>query len=84
QNGRPVTLLDKHTILERYNGVNGNGLLGGLYSDTETIVDPRVAIPTVAKYLEEYLDVQFIWGKAVTNITSGKVWMGSETLEADI
>ena len=84
QNGRPVTLLDKHTILEKYNGVNGNGLIGGLYSATETIVDPRVAIPTVAKYLEEYLDVQFVWGKAVTNIISGKVWMGSETLEADI
>lgn len=84
QNGRPVTLLDKSTILEKYNGVNSNGLLGGLYSATETIVDPRVAIATVAKYLEEYLDVQFIWGKAVTNVATGKVWMGVEMLQADV
>jgi FAD dependent oxidoreductase TIGR03364 len=84
QNGRPVILLDKNKILETYSGVNGNGLIGGLYSATEMIVDPRVAIATVAKYLEEYLDVQFVWGKAVTNVISGKVWMGNETLEADV
>lgn len=84
QSGRPVSLLDKSTILEKYNGVNGNGLLGGLYSATETIVDPRVAIATVAKYLEEFLDVQFIWGKAVTNVATGKVWMTDETLQADV
>lgn len=84
QSGRPVTLLDKDTILQKYNGVNGNGLLGGLYSATETIVDPRVAIGTVAKYLQEYLDVQFIWGKAVTNVATGKVWMGDEILQADV
>jgi FAD dependent oxidoreductase TIGR03364 len=84
QNGRPVELLNKNAILEKYNGVNSKGLIGGLYSATETIVNPRVAIAAVAKYLEEYLDVQFIWGKAVTNIISGKIWMGNETLEADI
>ncbi|MFC4231366.1 TIGR03364 family FAD-dependent oxidoreductase [Parasediminibacterium paludis] len=84
QNGRPVILLDKNKILETYSGVNGHGLIGGLYSGTEMIVDPRVAIATVAKYLEEYLDVQFVWGKAVTNVISGKVWMGNETLEADV
>jgi FAD dependent oxidoreductase TIGR03364 len=84
KSGRPVTLLDKDAILQKYNGVNGNGLLGGLYSATETIVDPRVAIATVAKYLEEYLDVQFIWGKAVTNVATGKVWMGDEILQADV
>lgn len=81
---RPVTLQDKHTILSKYNGVNGNGLLGGMYSATEMIIDPREAIPTVAKYLEEYLDVQFIWGKAVTEVATGKVWMADEMLQADV
>jgi FAD dependent oxidoreductase TIGR03364 len=43
-----------------------------------------VAIATVAKYLEEYLDVQFIWGKAVTNVATGKVWIADEIMQADI
>jgi len=84
ESGRPVSLLDASTILKRFKGVNPNGLLGGLYSATETIVDPREAIATIPNYLNEFLGVEFIWGKAVTNVASGKIWMGNEILEADI
>ncbi len=84
QSGRPVTLLDKSTIISQFKMVNGNGLLGGLYSATETIVDPREAIAALPNYLKDYLDVQFIWGKAVTNVATGKVWLGNDTMQADI
>ncbi len=84
KNGRPVSILNKETIAQKFNGVNSNGLLGGLYSSTETIVDARTAIEKIPSYLEEYLDVSFIWGKAVTNVSTGKVFMGKEMLQADI
>jgi FAD dependent oxidoreductase TIGR03364 len=82
--GRPVKLLSNDYILKKYNGINPDGLLGGLYSETETIVDPRQAIATIPNYLKEYLDVDFVWGKAVTRVETGKAWMGNETIEADI
>ena len=61
--GRPVQLMGSDEILQRF---NSNGLLGGLYSATETIVDPREAMAVIPAYLHEYLDVQFIWGQAIT------------------
>lgn len=82
--GRPVELMNTASILHKFNGVNGNGLLGGLYSATETIVDPREAIAAIAVYLNEYLDVQFIWGKAVTEINNNKVCVDDKIIEADI
>jgi FAD dependent oxidoreductase TIGR03364 len=82
--GRPVQLMSSDEILQKYKGVNSNGLLGGLFSATETIVDPREAIAAIPNYLNEYLDVQFIWGQAVTQVATGMVWMGTETLQADI
>ena len=82
--GRPVELMNTASILHKFNGVNGNGLLGGLYSATETIVDPREAIAAIAVYLNEYLDVQFIWGKAVTEISNNKVCVDNKMIEADI
>jgi len=82
--GRPVTLMSSAAIAAQFNGVNSNGLLGGLYSATETIIDPGEATAVIPVYLNEYLDVQFIWGQAVTQVASGMVWMGSETMQADI
>lgn len=82
--GRPVKLMDKNTIGEKYPVVNTDGLLGGLYSATETIVDPREAIAKVPIYLKEKYAVEFIWGKAVTNVEEGMLWMGKEFLQADL
>ncbi len=82
--GRPVKLMDKKTIGEKYPVVNTDGLLGGLYSATETIVDPREAIAKVPIYLKEKHAVEFIWGKAVTNVEEGMLWMGQEYLQADL
>ncbi|WP_298300943.1 TIGR03364 family FAD-dependent oxidoreductase [Hydrotalea sp.] len=83
-NGRPVELMRKKDILEEFEGVVETGLLGGLYSATEMVVDPRKAIATIPVYLTEYLDVQFIWGKAVTRVEIGKVWVGNEMQQGDL
>lgn len=82
--GRPVHLMNKEAITEKFSVVNPHGLLGGLYSATEMIVDPREAIAKIPLYLTEQLQVQFIWGKAVTNVESGMLWMGEEHMEADV
>ena len=82
--GRPVYLMDKQAIAEKFPVVNPAGLLGGLYSATEMIVDPREAIAKIPVYLAEQHNVQFIWGKVVTNVETGMLFMGDEHLEADV
>lgn len=82
--GRPVSLMQPAQIAEKFHGVKTENLLGGLYSSTEMIVDPREAIAAIPSYLGEYLDVQFIWDKQVNAVESGKVFMGNELLQADL
>lgn len=84
ENERPVQLMDKGIITGKFNGVNPDGLLGGLYSDTEIVIDPREAMCSIPVYLSEYLDVQFIWGKTVTAVEPGKVCMNKDAMEADL
>ena len=82
--GRPVKLMNKHQIIKNFDGVNSANLMGGLYSATETIVDPRDAIAKVTLYLQEHLAVNFIWGKTVTAIQEEKVFFNNQSLEAAI
>lgn len=84
ENGRPVDLLKRDSIAARFSGINTRNVLGGLYSDTEMIVDPREAIASIPSYLNEYLDVRFIWGKQVNAAETGKVYIGSEIIPADL
>ena len=81
---RPVQLLTKQVIENRFNGLQTQKLIGGLYSPTETIVDPRVAVGAVAGYLAEYLGVDFIWGKNISEVAPGKVVCGKEIFPADL
>ncbi|MDE3126254.1 MAG: TIGR03364 family FAD-dependent oxidoreductase [Bacteroidota bacterium] len=83
-NGRPVELMRKKDIVEEFEGVVEHGLMGGLYSTTEMVVDPRKAIAAIPTYLSEYLDVHFIWGKAVSRIEKGKIYIGNTTFQADL
>lgn len=83
QSGRPVKLMDPASIKNEFNGINQQSLLGGLFSSTEMIVDPREAIASIPAYLEEYLDVEFVWGKQVNAVQQGKVFIGKEMMQAD-
>lgn len=84
QEGRPVELLDKEAVIRRFESVNPINLIGGLYSSTEMIVDPRVAINTVSTYLSNQLGIEFIFGKAVTKIETNRVWVEHKLYEADL
>jgi FAD dependent oxidoreductase TIGR03364 len=81
---RPCSLMSPEEIKNNYKGIQTKEIMGGLFSPTETIVDPREAIAATASYLEEYLDVKFIWGKNISEVGTGKLRAGNETFEADL
>jgi FAD dependent oxidoreductase TIGR03364 len=59
--GRPVQLMNTCSIAEASGAVVTEGLLGGLYSRDEVIVDPREAISVLPGWLTEELSVEFYW-----------------------
>jgi FAD dependent oxidoreductase TIGR03364 len=81
---RPCSLMSPDEIKNNYPGIQTKEVMGGLFSPTETIVDPREAIAAAASYLEEYLDVQFIWGKNVSEVSTGQLKSGNEIFTADL
>ncbi|MEO6453102.1 MAG: TIGR03364 family FAD-dependent oxidoreductase [Ginsengibacter sp.] len=81
---RHVSLMSKDIITGKFNSVNQNGLLGGLYSDAEMIIDPREGLALIPLYLSEYLDIKFIWGQAVTSVGAGIVYLNKQEMEADV
>lgn len=81
--GFDVTWLSAEQVLERSPAVVGEGLLGGLWSPTEVVVDPRVTLWTLPGYLEEALGVTLRYNTAVTSIDLPSVRAGEETWEVD-
>jgi len=81
---RPVSVIDTNTVLENYNGINANGLLGALRSEDETIIDPREGIKKLPVYLTEKYNVQFIWGAVVTSILPNIVITSEKKYNADL
>ena len=81
---RPVSVIDKETVLANYNGINENGLLGALRSEDEIIIDPREGIKHLPAYLTQKYGVSFIWGTAITNVTSHAAFAGKTKYAADI
>ena len=84
RNDRQVFLLTKSEITGKINGVNPQNLIGGLFSETEMIIDPREAIGLLPAYLSENHGVHFVWNKSVNAAERNKVWMGEQFLQADI
>ena len=66
---RPFQLLSKERVSEISRNAVRAGLLGGLYSDTEMIVDPREAIFKIPLYLTEKFGVEFHWNEPVRSVS---------------
>lgn len=82
--GRPVSLLNPAETLRNFPSVKPDGLRGSLFSSSELIIDPRVAIGTLPAYLQETGAVKFIWNTAVTEVRAGWVRSAQNIFEADI
>jgi FAD dependent oxidoreductase TIGR03364 len=81
---RPVSVINKANVLANYNGVNENGLLGALRSEDETIIDPREGIKHLPVYLANKFGVEFIWGTAITSVSTNSAFAGKTKYSADI
>jgi FAD dependent oxidoreductase TIGR03364 len=83
--GRPVRLMNRNSVLDISPAVAPDGLLGGLHSEDEVIVDPREAISALPGWLSEEFDIEFHWGKCVSYISEQIVYIGNdEEHEADL
>ncbi|MBS1502622.1 MAG: TIGR03364 family FAD-dependent oxidoreductase, partial [Bacteroidetes bacterium] len=80
---RDCALLTPHHAREKSPAVNPNGLKGALWSGEEMIVESRVAVGQVAKYLAEKYGVEFHWNTAISRIEYPKVFSGHKVWEAD-
>ena len=58
--------------------------MGGLFSETELIIDPREAIASLPDYLSEKYNVHFTWNRNVNAVEKNKVWIGEDFMQADI
>ncbi len=85
QQGRDVSLLGRDEIIQKYDAVNSQNLIGGLYSNEEIIVDPRESIAKLPDYFKEHFGIEFYWGKCVTFISDHTIYIGNEEeYEADV
>lgn len=75
---RPVTLLTPEQVADKSPAVVLQHLVGGLYSTTEAIVDPREAISRLPAYLQERHGIGCKWGKCVSYIADNTVYVGFE------
>lgn len=82
---RKVSLLNKATIIQKYDAVNSTNLSGGLYSNEEMIIDPREAIAKLPGYFSEKYDIEFHRGKCISYISDQTIYIGNkEEHQADI
>ena len=82
---RPLEWLNDSKVLQKSGAVIKEGLLGGLYSKDELIVDPREAIAALPVYLHKKYGVEFFWGKCASYVADQTVYIGNEEEhEADV
>ena len=81
--GYQCAWLNADQVRERSNAVQPRGLLGGLWSETELTVDPRVTLAKLPRYLEEKFGVELRFGCSVRGIEPPLVETASERWKAD-
>jgi D-hydroxyproline dehydrogenase subunit beta len=76
-------LLDPSQVLARSSAVRPDGLIAGMWSPTETCVDPRKVIARLPEWLGRQYGVRFAFGTAVTGYegpmlrAGGREWRAS-------
>ena len=81
--GRPVDLMNPSQIALKYPHVKQHHLFGGLFSNDEMIVDPRIAVANVSEYLKVFSGVDFLWNHTVQEVGIGYVKSGHLKFNAD-
>lgn len=82
---RNLKLLSKSECMELVPSANSNNVVGGLYSDTELIIESREAIRQIPKYLNEVYQVEFHFNTMAIKVETGKIETNlGTTIEADV
>lgn len=74
--GYDCSWLSANESLQRAQGLNPNGLRGGLWSPTEICVDPREILAGLPLWLHKTFGVQFEFNCAVTAYERPQIWAG--------
>lgn len=75
--------LDPADILERSHAVRPEGLLGGLWSESEITVDPRLILASLPEFLRVKFGIQLCYGAAVTSVELPRIKTGTEEWNTD-
>jgi FAD dependent oxidoreductase TIGR03364 len=75
--------LNADEVLARSEAVQPKGLIGGLWSETEMTVDPRVTLAALPEYLAEKFGVEVRFGCCVRGIDLPVIEAGDERWHAD-
>jgi len=71
--GLRVKMLSREEILAKSPEVNPDGLLGGMWSETELCVNPRQAIARLPEFLRKTLNVDMHFETLITSAKSGQL-----------
>ncbi|MFB2834879.1 TIGR03364 family FAD-dependent oxidoreductase [Floridanema evergladense] len=82
-NGGVIALLTPEQVMEKSPAAVKDRLLGGLWSATEVIVDPREAIAKIPAFLTQAYGVEFKFNRAVTEIAHPTLKAGDERWSCD-
>jgi FAD dependent oxidoreductase TIGR03364 len=83
QHGYQCQLLTTQEVSNKSAAAKTNGLLGGLWSNTELTVDPREVISRLPDFLEAQYSVHLRFGTAVTAITMPYIETAVERWQVD-
>jgi FAD dependent oxidoreductase TIGR03364 len=81
--GYKCAWLNADQVRDRSSAVQPQGLIGGLWSETELTVDPRVVLARLPHYLEEKFGVKIRFSRCVHRIEPPQVDAGCERWTAD-
>jgi FAD dependent oxidoreductase TIGR03364 len=80
--GFECSYLDRESVHERSPALQP-GVVAGLWSPTEVVVDPRLTLWTLPEFLEERYGVEFRFGTQVTAIDLPRIIAGGATFSFD-
>ena len=78
-----LQLLSPEEVLKKSPAVNPKGLIGGLWSSTECVVNPREAVRRIPVWLNEKFGLNLCFGQQVKEISLPKVITSKETWMVD-
>lgn len=81
---RGAKILAAKEVALNSEAANGSGLLGGLFSAGEMIVESRKIIGLLPSYLNEKYGIQFYFQTAITSIAHPHVYSGNKKWSADL